>query len=385
MNDALAVAAGVIAAPGALTAAHLGLLAGASLGYRRPAGDPDAPPVRFLVVVPAHDEAAVIGEGLASINRERRAGDLVLVVADRCTDATADIARAAGALVLERPASAPPGRSAAVADGLDHGRGLEWDAFITVDADSLVGPGFFDACERALAGRLVAQARSEGLPGRTVLEQASLAAGALDGVMKSRGRDRLGLSVRLRGSGMVVRRDIAETHSFRNPGASEDLWFSLDLCLAGVLARHADDARLRSASPRSLRSATVQRQRWELGRMFAAREYVGPLLRRHTASSLEAAAHLVTPPYALATLSVCLGIALAAVAGATTLAWVCVALLCVLATCLAIGMVEAGVGARTWLALLCAPGFVVWKAWVQLKAIARLRQPNVAYAPTPRD
>ena len=50
-------------------------------------------------IIPAHNEAATIGPVLEAI-RAARLGPM-LVIADRCTDATADIAHQAGAAVLE--------------------------------------------------------------------------------------------------------------------------------------------------------------------------------------------------------------------------------------------------------------------------------------------
>ena len=75
---------------------------------------------RLLVLVPAHNEELVIGRCLAAIEADRRPGDHVLVVADRCTDATAEIARGFGASVLERGEDEEPGRAAARQAGLEH-------------------------------------------------------------------------------------------------------------------------------------------------------------------------------------------------------------------------------------------------------------------------
>src|SRR5690349_1849312 len=91
--------AAVVGLPGLATAAHLGLLALASLFYRAPKAASGS--VRFLVLVPAHDEELVIDHCLGAIEADRRPDDIVLVVADRCIDATADIARSYGAVVLE--------------------------------------------------------------------------------------------------------------------------------------------------------------------------------------------------------------------------------------------------------------------------------------------
>ena len=156
------------------------------------------------MLVPAHNEERVISKCLAAIAADRRPTDRVLVVADRCNDETAEIARSFGALVLERGAGEEPGRAAARQAGLERAGDLEWDAVVMLDADSVIEPGFFAACEQSLAsGAPAVQARSESSHGRTLAMEASLAAFTLQGITIPRGRDRLGLSVRLRGTGMV--------------------------------------------------------------------------------------------------------------------------------------------------------------------------------------
>ena len=218
MMTVLLIVAIVIGLPGAGTALHLGFLAGASLLYRNSAPAGAVPSVRFLVLVPAHNEEKVLGQTLAALMADIRPRDQVLVVADRCTDATADIARQAGAMVLERRAGDEPGRAAARQDGIRHALGLAWDAMVMIDADSIVEPGFFRACESALAsGAEALQARSEAVRGPGLIDQAALSASALQGVTMPRGRDRLRLLVRLRGTGMVLRRHIVS--DFRFPGS----------------------------------------------------------------------------------------------------------------------------------------------------------------------
>ena len=107
----------------------------------------------------------------------------------------------------------------------------------------------------------------------------SLAAFTLQGITIPRGRDRLGLSVRLRGTGMAIRREVALAHRFRAP-ASEDLFFTLDLLLEGVRCRHVDVARLRSQGASTWGAFGGQKVRYEAGRIAAARAYVPRLLRR---------------------------------------------------------------------------------------------------------
>jgi cellulose synthase/poly-beta-1,6-N-acetylglucosamine synthase-like glycosyltransferase len=381
------VAAILVGLPGLIASAHLGLVALASLAYRASRPGPHQR-ARFLVLIPAHNEARVIGRCLEAINAGRRPEDLVLVVADRCTDATGRIARAAGARVLERGPADEPGRAAARQAGLEHARGLQWDAVVMVDADSVVAPGFFPACERTLAsGAVAAQARSEGRSGRTLADEAALAAFTLQGITIPRGRDRLGASVRLRGTGMVIRRDAVLGRRFHAP-ASEDLVYTLDLLLEGIRCRHIDDARLRSEGAGTWSSFGGQKVRYEAGRMAAAKVYLVPLLKRGIrhldGACLEAAWFLATPPFAVAVLSLLAGLALAVVAQAWPLAAVLGGGMLAMALVLVTGLIQARVGPRTWLALLVAPWYVGWKAVVQLRAAASVIRRDDYFPPTAR-
>lgn len=386
MNAVLVLAAVLVGLPGLAAAAHLATLALASLFHRDPRGGDDE--LRFLILVPAHNEERGIPRTLRAIVADMRERDQLLVVADRCTDSTAAAARAAGGLVLERGEDEEPGRAAARQAGLEYARGLEWDAVLMLDADSVIAPGFFAACERALAtGAPAVQARSESGHGRSLAQEAALAAFTLQGVTIPRGRDRLGLSVRLRGTGMAIRRDLALAHRFRAP-ASEDLFFTLDLMLDGVRCRHVDAARLRSEGAGDWGSFGGQKVRYEAGRMAAARTYVprllGRALRRGDLSCLEAAWFLATPPFAIAALSLLLGLGIASAAGAWTVAAVMAGGCAALGLTLVTGLIQARVGPRTWLALLAAPWYIGFKAMVQLRAVASLLRRNRYYAPTAR-
>ena len=376
----------VAALPGVATALQIGLLALASLFYRDRRAESDEQ-LRFLVLIPAHDEELLIARGLAAIESDREPRDTVLVVADRCTDETAAIAKSFGAVVLERGSEDEPGRAAARQAGLEHARALDWDAVLMLDADSIIEPGFFAACRGALAGGVPAvQARSESRRGRTLATEASLAAFTLQGITLPRGRDRLGLSVRLRGTGMAIRRDVALSHRFRAP-ASEDLFFTLDLLLAGVRCRHVDQARLHSEGASTWGAFGGQKVRYEAGRMAAARAFLPRLVRRvvrrRDMTCLDAAWFLATPPFALAILSLLAGIALAVSVGAWGVAAIAGVAFGALAASLVIGLIQARARPRTWLALIAAPWYLFWKASVQIRALASLRRRD-EYGPTAR-
>jgi hypothetical protein len=237
------------------------------------------------------------------------------------------------------------------------------------------------------SGAQAVQARSEGGHGRTLAQEAAVAAFTLQGNTIPRGRDRLRFSVRLRGTGMAIRREIALAHEFRAP-ASEDLFFTLDLLLDGVRCRHVDAARLRSQGAGSWGAFGGQKVRYEAGRMAAARSYVPRLLRRalhhRDAACLEAAWFLASPPFAMAALSLLLAGGLAAIAGAWTVAAVFGAGFAMLVVALVTGLVQARAGLRTWLALSVAPWYLLWKAVVQVRALASVLRRDDYYGPTAR-
>jgi Glycosyl transferase family group 2 len=231
------------------------------------------------------------------------------------------------------------------------------------------------------------QARSESREAHSLTAEASLAAFTLQGVTLPRGRDRLGLFVRLRGTGMAIRRDVALAHRFIAP-ASEDLFFSLDLLLAGEACRHVDSARLHSEGAGTWDSFGGQKVRYEAGRMSAAGEYVPRLLRRFARrgdlACLEAAWFLSTPPFALGVLSLVAGAAVAALAGAWVVAAVFAAGFVALGLVLCTGLIQARARARTWLAVAAAPWYVAWKAVVQIRALASVLRRDDYFAPTTR-
>ena len=369
----VAALAVVVLAPGLVTALHLGLMAAASVFYRAPRWKGDAPRLRFLVVIPAHNEELLLGRTLEAINADRRDGDQVLVVDDRSTDRTGEIASAHGAVVLTRVEGEEPGRAPARQAAIRRSADMEWDAMVMVDADSVIEPGFFAECERALgAGAVALQARSEAARGSRMVDQAALASFAIQGVTLPRGREVLHAPVRLRGTGMVLRRDVLERLDFRAK-ASEDLQVSLDLVQEGVRTRHVERARLRSANADSWKIASTQKQRYEAGRMAAAREFVPKMLRCRSWAGLEAAWFLVSPPFATAAGLTVLGTLLALLVGAWPVVWIGAAAVGLLGLAFTVAAVQARVGWRVLLALAVAPFYVGWKLIVQLKALLGLR------------
>ena len=111
------------------------------VGLRRAIRDLAPPsPASTVIVVPAHDEAAVIGETLQSLADALGPNMRVVVVADNCTDSTAALARAAGVEVVERHDLQRRGKGFALAFAADHLRHDPPEIFVVMDADCSTDP-----------------------------------------------------------------------------------------------------------------------------------------------------------------------------------------------------------------------------------------------------
>ena len=238
---------------------------------------------RIALVVPAHNESAVIGTTLANlVTLARQDGNTdVVVIADNCGDDTADLARASGARVIERQDVQRRGKGYA----LDYGfRGLmpeAFAAFVVVDADSSADANFLPALRDALGDAAVAQVRylvrnAEASP-RTRLAEIALAG---FNVLRPRGRARLGLSAGILGNGFALRREVLVSVPYSARSVVEDLEYHLRLIDAGQRVAFVDATSVRGDMPSGGAGARTQRARWEGGRLLMLREHGLALLSK---------------------------------------------------------------------------------------------------------
>ena len=108
------------------------------------------PKLRFLVLVPAHNEEAVIGDIINNLSHMEYPRELYdfYILADNCTDRTAEVARSMGANVLESHKDgpdAPTGKPIALEKALKALDGYQdkYDLVMFFDADNLMDPNMF--------------------------------------------------------------------------------------------------------------------------------------------------------------------------------------------------------------------------------------------------
>ena len=282
----------------------------------------DAP--RLAVLVPAHDEAAVIGETLRNVAAELAPGDRLIVVADNCTDATASIAQSYGAEVVSRNDLSHSGKSFALDFGIRHLSTAPPEVVVFVDADCLLDEGSLRtiAARAWQAGRPV-QAYYEILlpPGQHSAGRGiAVFATKVKNYLRPLGLHRLGLPCQLAGTGMAVPWETLTAVDLKSGELAEDLVLGLDLARLGFAAEFCAQARVTSYFPPSAEGTKTQRARWETG-------HVTTILRRVPALIWEAiltrnvqllalALDAAVPPLALQAVAL-LAIFIASLAGGT--------------------------------------------------------------------
>jgi cellulose synthase/poly-beta-1,6-N-acetylglucosamine synthase-like glycosyltransferase len=303
VNLALLLLAVAMAVPVLFLAVQLGA---ALLPARASARVSSAPSPLMAVVMPAHNEEAIIARTVGSIVAQLPPNGRLLVVADNCTDSTAQIALQAGAEVTLRRDANRIGKGYA----LDHGvRILSANppqVIIFVDADCEVDQGALVILAKhcASTGR-PAQARYSMLPPplASSADKVSQLAWMIKTFVRPLGSARLGLPCQLMGSGMALPFETACQLNFATGHLAEDQKFGAELALIGKPPYFCPQARVLSQLPQGEAGKRQQRTRWEHGHLAIIGEFFLPLTRhaisRRSLRLLAFALDLCIPPLSL--------------------------------------------------------------------------------------
>lgn len=385
-------ALGVLILQGALTAISAALallslyllaLTALALTARPRAPRPGPAQRRFAILVPAHDEEPVIARLLRSLAHLDYPADRfdVCVVADNCTDSTADIARSFGAHVYERTSATERAKGFALRWLLEQLTNDQrtYDAFVVLDADTVVEPNFLRSMDARLesgsqaiqAYYTVLNARASAVAG---LRYAALAALHY---LRPLGRARLSLSCGLKGNGMCFAAPVLERFAWRWYTLAEDVEFHLALVREGIRVDFAWETAVQADMPVTLRQARSQNARWERGRMQLLRSDVPRLLLRglqqRSLLRIDAALEQLIPPLSVPVFlgGACLVVgAVAGMMDVTALAGFAVA---AQVTYLAMALVLVRAPLRAYLALSSAPLYIAWKVGLYGQSLVSAR------------
>ena len=238
---------------------------------------------RFMTIIPAHNEAAVVANLIESLKNQKYPKELydIYVIADNCTDNTAEVARNAGAIVYERFDEKKKTKGFALqwflAQKIEEN--APYDAFCIFDADNIADENFLKAMNKKLCqGENVVQGYRDI---KNPTDNWITAGYAIFYWTMNRfyhlARYNLGLSPLLNGTGFMVRFDIIKPTGWDTNTLTEDIEFSLKNIIEGRKLGWATDAIVYDEQPTGFKQSWSQRSRWTVGHIQCMKEYTGLL------------------------------------------------------------------------------------------------------------
>ena len=238
---------------------------------------------KFMAIIPAHNEERVVANLIESLKNQTYDKNLydIYVIADNCTDNTANVARRAGAIVLERfdPANKTKGYALQWFLKQKIEENADYDAFFVFDADNIVDKDFIVNMNKKLCqGEDVVQGYRDI---KNPTDNWITAGYALFYWTMHRlyhlARYNVGLSTLLNGTGFMVRFDVVKPNGWETETLTEDIEFSLKRIIKGKKLGWATDAIVYDEQPTSFKQSWSQRSRWTVGHMQCMKRYTGEL------------------------------------------------------------------------------------------------------------
>ena len=257
------------------------------------------------VLVPAHNEELYIEQVLKSISKQLTDRDKLIVIADNCQDKTAELARNAGAVVIERKNTTNRGKGYALDYGMQFIRNEPPEVLVILDGDCIIEPNTIEniICLAAASGRPVQATYLMEQPDNTSLkDKISMFALKIKNLVRLQGLNRLGLHCLLTGSGMAFPWSVINQVSLAGCKTTDDTQLTVDLALNGYGPMFCEDALVMGRLMKD-RDSQSQRSRWEHGHLEMILVEVPRLLKAFTLERrlaiLALALDIAVPPLSL--------------------------------------------------------------------------------------
>ena len=258
--------------------------------FSKPVRFPDAPmDKRYAVLISARNESKVIGNLIDCIHGQTYPSDLIDIwlVADNCTDDTADVVRAMGCHVVERHNDQLIGKGYALTYLLDHmideGLSDRYDAYFVFDADNKLDKHYFEEMNKAFQSgfRILTSYRNSVNLNDNWVSSGSALWFIRESRFLNNSRMLFGSSCHVGGTGFMFSKEVMK----RNKGwkfhlLTEDLEFTMDSVLHGDRVGYCGTAILYDEQPATFAQSWRQRLRWSKGFLQVFRYYGPSLIRR---------------------------------------------------------------------------------------------------------
>lgn len=350
--------------------------------------------LKIGILIPAHNEENGIAEAITNILESDYPVEkvTVFVVADNCTDKTAEQARNAGALVFERFDDISRGKGQALDWFLKNFKEqyLHTDAMTIIDADVSVDRSYLREISESLSqsGIQVIQGyNGVGNPDAGWRPALIDAAFNVFNHLRMAGAARLSGTTVLKGIGMAFHTKLLARYGWPCHSIVEDMEFTFMLLEDGISVHYNPDAIVRSEMVTSGKSASSQRSRWEGGRFMLVKKMSAPLLKRFVTTMdrryLFALIELIVPPLSLLVIlfSIATGGAVLLLDGGWNVLALSFWLILLFYVCS--GQIQRHAPAVTWFYLVTAPLYILWK--IPLYAQIMFRKSSNEWVRTTRE
>ena len=238
---------------------------------------------KFMAILPAHNEEAVIANLVDSLNNQDYDKELldIYVIADNCTDNTAKIAREHGAIVYERFNNNEKTKGHALNWFLKQKieEKADYDAFFVFDSDNIVDKNFTKNMNKKLCqGEEVVQGyRDIKNPADSWITAGYAFFYWTMHRFYHLARYNVGLSPLLNGTGFMVKFDLVKNTGWDTVTLTEDIEFSLKRIIKGKRLGWATDAIVYDEQPLTFKASWSQRSRWTVGHIQCMKIYTKDL------------------------------------------------------------------------------------------------------------
>jgi len=340
------------------------------------------PSHRFVIAIPAHDEASVISATVHRLRALDYPADLfsVHVVADHCSDDTAALARQAGAVVHERQEGPRTGKGAALSWLFQRALDDHCDAVVVFDSDTQVDSKFLRVMDARLArGDQVIQGQHIiSNPDSGWFPALTWAMFLIDNRFQNLGRANLGWSAKHMGDSICFRADVLRRIGW-GEGLTEDYQLRQRLLLEGVKIAYEPAAMGCGEAPRTWAQARAQRARWLRGTRDASQRFASRLLteaiKRRDLALLDGALQAYLPSYSTLTMIGFMSLLIHVLANwlagpifSPSLVWAWAAFVGALFVYPLIGLGLERAPLKAYLVILSGPFFILWRTWLALAA-----------------
>jgi len=254
---------------------------------------------KFAVLVAAHNEEKVISGIIKSLKAQAYSRDMfdIFVIADNCTDKTAEIARASGVEVIERFDNTKKGKGFALEYAFDYIFSLDkgHEYAVIFDADNIVDKNFLYYINRKIntGARAVQGYLDSKNPYDSWLTLSYSLWYWINNRLSQLSRDNLGIGARLGGTGLAVDLDLIKEFGWGATCLAEDTEFTLKLMLSDIKVAWEHSAVVYDEKPVGMNTSWNQRTRWTQGIYDATGKYIGPMLKKAFKEKKLAPFHMV--------------------------------------------------------------------------------------------